>query len=185
MSLQEYPLPIYKIPNCPSQQLKVVLDYIDIIKHWDFDTLSQLSTSDFTQHALPASMGLSPRTKKESIESLHALRDSLKGGPVEVCDHRLFLPCFSSETSLRRLSYTMSMRKRAKFGFTYVPSLIPLSSHKGYLSRIDTASRTCAGVHKIAGQPRVHSQLHVWNGQGREPHCQSHRVCRQQSVRWW
>jgi hypothetical protein len=85
-----YQPPIYQIPNHPSQQLKVVLDYIDNIKRWDFDALSKLSTSDFTQRIFPASLGLSPSTKNECIENLHTLRDSLKGGTLEVCDHGHF-----------------------------------------------------------------------------------------------
>jgi hypothetical protein len=130
MSSQEHQPPIYHIPNHPSRQLKVVLDYFDSIKRWDFDALSKLFTSDFTQHVLPMSLGSSPRTKNEYIEYIHTLRESLKGGPLKVCDQGPFPPRFSELTSLRRLLYTMSMRTRAKFGSTHVPSLIPFSSHK-------------------------------------------------------
>jgi hypothetical protein len=47
MSSQEYQPPIYHIPNRPSQQLKVVLDFLDNIKRWDSDALSKQLTSDF------------------------------------------------------------------------------------------------------------------------------------------
>src|ERR1700733_9608014 len=83
-SPQVYRPPAYQIPNHPSQQLKVVLDYFDHLKRWDFDALSKLFTSDFTQQILPASLGLSPRTKSEYIEILHTLRNSLNGAPIEV-----------------------------------------------------------------------------------------------------
>jgi hypothetical protein len=84
MSSQEYQPPIYQIPNHPSQQLKVVLDHFNNLKRWDFDALSKLSTSDFTQQILPASLASSRRTKNEYIEYLHDLRDSLNGVPLEV-----------------------------------------------------------------------------------------------------
>jgi len=84
MSSQEYQLPIYQIPNDPSQQLQVVLDYLDNLKRWDFDALHKLCTSDFTQQVLPASLGLAPRTKNECTEYLHTFRDSLNGAPLEV-----------------------------------------------------------------------------------------------------
>jgi hypothetical protein len=84
MSSQEYQPPIYQIPNHPSQQLKVVLDHFNNLKRWDFDALSKLSTSDFTQQILPASLASSRRTKNEYIEYLHDLRDSLNGAPLEV-----------------------------------------------------------------------------------------------------
>jgi hypothetical protein len=84
MSSQEYQPPIYQIPNHPSQQLRVVLDHFDGLKCWDFDALSKLYASDFTQQILPASLGSSPRTKDEYIEFLHKLRDALNGAPLEV-----------------------------------------------------------------------------------------------------
>lgn len=84
MSSQKYQPQIYQIPDHPSQQLTVVLDYFDNLKRWDFDALSKLSTSTFTQQTLPASLGLSPRTKNEDIQYLHSFRDSLKGAPLEV-----------------------------------------------------------------------------------------------------
>ena len=66
----------------------------------------------------------------------------------------------------------------------YVRTLpYPFSLRKGRLSRIN-ASRIHADVPKI-GQSRGHFQFQVWNWQGREPHRQSHRVYRQQNVRWW
>ena len=37
--LQKYQPPIYQIPNHLSQPLKVVLDYLDNVKRWDFDAL--------------------------------------------------------------------------------------------------------------------------------------------------
>jgi hypothetical protein len=88
MSSQEYQPQIYQIPNHSSQQLKVVLDYFDNLKRWDFDALGKLSTSDFTQQTLPASLGLSPRTKSEYIGYLHTFRDSLNGAPLEVSNAR-------------------------------------------------------------------------------------------------
>ena len=85
MSSQEDQPQIYQIPNHPSQRLKVVLDYLDNVKRWDFNALSNQFTSDFTLQILPASLRLSPRTKSQYIESLHTLRDSLNGAPLEVC----------------------------------------------------------------------------------------------------
>jgi hypothetical protein len=116
---------IYEIPHQPSPQLKAVLDYFDGLKTWDFEKITKLSTPYFTQKTLPASLGEPARSKSEDIKLLHTFRDSLKGGPLEVCDHGPFPPRFSELTSLRRLSYTMSMRARAKFGSMYVSSLIP------------------------------------------------------------
>ena len=84
MSSQEYQPPINHIPNRPSQQLKVVLDFLDTIKRWDFDALSKQFTSDFAQQILPASLGSPRRTKNEYIEYLHTFRDSLNGAPLEV-----------------------------------------------------------------------------------------------------
>ncbi|KAN0114172.1 hypothetical protein V8E52_006970 [Russula decolorans] len=84
MSSQEYQPPIYQIPNHTSQQLKVVLDFLDILKRWDFDALDKLWTSDFTQQILPTSLGSSPRTKSEYIEYLHNFRDSLNGAALEI-----------------------------------------------------------------------------------------------------
>jgi hypothetical protein len=133
MSSQECRPPIYQIPNCPSQQLKVVLDYLDNLKRWDFDALDKLSTSDFTQQILPASLGLSPRTKNECTEYLHTFRDSLNSAPLEVRNAQsqtLVSPRFDCE---QRLSYTKSTRVRVKFGSTYAPSLAAFSSCKDYL----------------------------------------------------
>ena len=85
MSSQEYQPPIYQIPCHPSQQLRVVLDYLDSFKRWDLDALSKLCASDFIQQILPASLGSSPRTKNDYIvEYLHNLRDALNGAPQEV-----------------------------------------------------------------------------------------------------
>jgi hypothetical protein len=81
----QYRPPIYQIPNHPSQQLKVVLDYLDNVKRWYFDALSKQFTSHFTQQILPASLRLSPRTKSEYLKSLHTLRHSLNDTPLEVC----------------------------------------------------------------------------------------------------
>jgi hypothetical protein len=93
MSSQEYQPPIYQIPTEPSGQLKVVLDYFNCLKTWDFETLSQLSTPGFTQATLPASLGVPVRSKNEDIEFLHTFRDSLKGAPLEVCGHMdIFFP---------------------------------------------------------------------------------------------
>ena len=115
---------IYQIPHQPSPQLTAVLDYFDCLKTWDFEKIAKLSAPYYTQRTLPASLSVPPRNKSEDIDNLHTLRDLLKGAPLEVCDHRPFPPRSSELTSLRRLSYTMSMRARAKFGSTYVPSLI-------------------------------------------------------------
>jgi hypothetical protein len=84
MSSQEYQPSIYTIPNHPSRQLKVVLDYLDNLKRWDFDAAGKQFASDFTQQILPASLGSSPRTRDEYIEYLHNFRDSLNGAPLEV-----------------------------------------------------------------------------------------------------
>lgn len=86
MSSQEYQAPIYQIPSHPSQQLKGVLSHFDNLKRWDFDALSKLYTSNFTQQILPASLGSSLRTKSEYIDYLHDLQDSLNGAPMEVCN---------------------------------------------------------------------------------------------------
>ena len=85
MLSQEYQPPIYQIRKHPSRRLKVVLDYLDNVKRWDFGALSNQFTSHFTLQILPASLHFSPRTVCEYIESLHTLRDSLKGAPLEVC----------------------------------------------------------------------------------------------------
>jgi hypothetical protein len=81
----EYKLPIWPKPPKPSPELKVVLDYFNCLSKWDLETLSQLSTSYFTQVTLPASLHIAARTKQEDIEFLHQFRDSLKGAPLEVC----------------------------------------------------------------------------------------------------
>ena len=77
--------PIYQIPNHTSHPLKVVLDYLDDVKRWDFDALSKQFTSHFTLQTLPASLRLSPRTNSKYIQSLHTLWHSLNGAPLEVC----------------------------------------------------------------------------------------------------
>jgi hypothetical protein len=80
----EYKPPVWPRPPEPSPQLKVVLDYLDYLSKWDLETLSQLSTSYFTQVTLPASLHIPARSKKEDIESLHQFRDSLKAAHLEV-----------------------------------------------------------------------------------------------------
>ena len=80
-----YTQPVWPRPPNPSPQLKVVLDYFDCLSKWDLETLSQLSTSYFTQATLPATLNIAARTKKEDIEFLHQFRDSLNGAPLEVC----------------------------------------------------------------------------------------------------
>jgi hypothetical protein len=75
----------YQRPHRPSDQMKVVLEYFDKLKVWDFDGISKLSTPGFTQQTLPKSLGLPERTKEEDIAFLHEFRDSLKGAPLEVC----------------------------------------------------------------------------------------------------
>ena len=137
MSSQNHQHQIYQIPYQPSPQLKAVLDYFDCLKTWDFEKITKLSAPYFTQKTLPASLGVPARSKSEDIKHLHTLRDFLKGGPLEVCDHGRFPRRFSELNPLRRPSYTMSMRTRAKFGFTYVPSLILSKVHTQWLSPID------------------------------------------------
>jgi hypothetical protein len=137
MSSPNHQHQIYQIPHQPSPQLKAVLDYFDCLKTWDFEKITKLSTPYFTQETLPASLGEPARSKSEDIKNLHTLRDSLKGGPLEVCDHGPFPPRFSELNSVRRLLYTMSMRTRAKFGSTYVPSLISSKVFTQGLSPID------------------------------------------------
>jgi hypothetical protein len=127
MSSPNHQHQIYQIPHQPSPQLKAVLDYFDCLKTWDFEKITKLSTPYYTQKTLPTSLSVPARSKSEDINNLHTLRDLLKGAPLEVRDHGPFPPRFRELTSLRRLSYTMSMRARAKFGSTYVPSLILLS----------------------------------------------------------
>jgi hypothetical protein len=85
MSSQKIQPPVYQVPQHPSDQLKVVLDYFERLKHWDFDGLCKLSTSDFIQQTLPASLGLAARTKSEDIEFLHTFRDSLNSAQLQVC----------------------------------------------------------------------------------------------------
>jgi hypothetical protein len=84
----DYKPPIYQISSEPSRQLKVVLDYFNLLKTWDLEALPQLSAPHFTQATLPASLGLPVRTKEEDIDFLHSFRDSLKGAPLEVCNIR-------------------------------------------------------------------------------------------------
>jgi hypothetical protein len=122
MSSQEYQHPIYQIPNDPSQQLKVVLEYLDNLKRWDFDALNKLSTSDFTQQILPSSLGLLPRTKNECTEYLHTFRDSLNSAPLEVRNAQTLVSPLVFDCK-ERLSYTKLTRVRVKFGSTYVPSI--------------------------------------------------------------
>jgi hypothetical protein len=83
----QYRPPDLPDPKPPSRQLKVVLDYLDNVKRWDFDALSKQFTSHFTLQILPASLHLSPRTNSEYIDSL---RDPLNGAPLAVC-FRLYL----------------------------------------------------------------------------------------------
>ena len=145
---------IYQIPHQPSPQSKAVLDYFYCLKTWDFEKITKLSAPYYTQKTLPASLSVPARSKSEDINNLHTLRDLLKCAPLEVCDHGPFPPRFSELTSLRILSYAISMRARAKFGPTYLPFLILFSRNRdGYLLRVDTASYTRAD--------RGHFQLHV------------------------
>jgi hypothetical protein len=119
----EYQLPIWPKPPKPSPQLKVVLDYFDCLSKWDLETLSQYSTSYFTQETLPASLHIAARTKKEDIEFLHQFRDSLNGAHLEVCASTA-IPASADRMVARvwkRLTYTMSTRAREKSGSTYVP----------------------------------------------------------------
>ena len=178
MSSLNHQQQIYQIPNDPSPQLKAVIDYFDCLKTWDFEKITELSTPYFTQKTLPASLSVPARGKSEDISNLHDLRDLLKGAPLEVCDHKSPPPRFSELTSLRRPSYTMSMRARAKFGSTYVPSLISFNAFTQVLSRIDLL---CAADDE-GDQPRVHHLIHIWNGQRRELIHQPQRVFRQQNV---
>jgi hypothetical protein len=111
----------WPVPSNPSPQLKVVLEYFDCLGKWDLETLAQLSTSYFYQVTLPASMNIPYKTKKEDIEFLHKLRDSLKGAPLEVCN-RMMMPSSSFRRAdqnplwKERSSYTMSTRPQGKFG---------------------------------------------------------------------
>ncbi|KAI0291313.1 hypothetical protein BC826DRAFT_487126 [Russula brevipes] len=84
MSPPKYEPPSYKIPPKPSKQLAVVLDYFNCLTNWDFKTLSQLSTPEFTQVTLPASLAVPARSKSEDLEFLHKFRDSLKGVPLDI-----------------------------------------------------------------------------------------------------
>ena len=170
MSLPNHQHQIYQIPQQPSPQLKAVLDYFDCLKTWDFEKIAKLSTPYFTQKTLPASLNVPPRSKSEDINNLHDLRNLLKGGPLEVCDHGPLRPRSSELTSLRRLSYTMSMRARAKFGSTCVPYLHP---PKGY----HLLTTFCAADDE-GDQPRVHPLIHIRNGGRRELFHQPQRVFR-------
>ena len=96
MSSQKNQPSVYKVPNHPSDQLKVVLDYFDKLKHWDFDGLGKLSTSDFTQQTLPASLGLAARTKSKDIEFLHTFRDSLNSAQLQVCNTDIYFALVSA-----------------------------------------------------------------------------------------
>ena len=189
MSSQKYHYrpPIYQIPNHPSQRLKAVLDYLDNLKRWDFDAVSKQFTSDFTLQILPASMGLSPRTKSEYIESQ---KSSYLAALIEWHSPRgvfppglSFHPRFGRASCKQTRSYIKSTRAKVKFISTYVPCPIPFSSCKRYVSRINP-SQIHADERKI-GQSRGHFQLQVWNWQGRTLHRQSHQVYRHQNVRWW
>ena len=72
-------------PEPPLSTIESRVRLLGYLKRWDFDTLSNQFTSDFTLQILSASSHLSPRTNSEYIESLHTLRDSLNGTPLEVC----------------------------------------------------------------------------------------------------
>lgn len=180
MSSQKYQPPIYKVPSDPSKRLKVVLHYFDVLKRWDFDALSKLSTSNFTQQTLPATLGLSPRSKSEDIEFLHSFRDSLKGAPLEVGNPQT---CFGGADTHSRSISTRSTRIRVEFGSTYVSFLLEAQPPCARANAHLLIYCCFAAVHEN-GQQRVLFQFHIWNRQGREPHHQPHRVCRQQSVRW-
>jgi hypothetical protein len=79
--------PKYQLPLNPSPQMKVVLDYFKCLSRWDLDKLATLSSPNFTQSTLPASMSIQTRTKNEDITFLKGFRDSLKSAPLVVC-HR-------------------------------------------------------------------------------------------------
>jgi hypothetical protein len=158
MSSQNHQQQIYQVPRDPSPQLRAVLDYFDCLKTWDFEKAAKLSTPYFTQKTLPASLSVPGRSKSEDINNLHDLRGLLKGGPLEVCDHRPFPPRFSELTLLRRLTYTMSMRARAKFGSTYVPPSV-LYSPKSY-----QLLTTFRAADDEGDQPRVYPLIHIRNG---------------------
>lgn len=70
---------IYQIPLQFSSQLKAVLDYFDRLKTWDIEKIAKLSTHNFSQKTLPASLGIPARSKSEDIKHFHTLRDLLKG----------------------------------------------------------------------------------------------------------
>lgn len=91
MSSQKDKHPIYQRPRHPSDQLKVVLDYLDYLKYWDIDGLDKITTSDFTQQTFPDSLNIPKRSKKEDFEYLRSFRDSLNGAPLEVRDTQI---CF-------------------------------------------------------------------------------------------
>jgi ketosteroid isomerase-like protein len=91
MSLQKNQRPIYQRPRHPSDQLSVVFDYLDYLKRWDIDALDKLFTSDFTQQTFPESLGIPSRNRREYLECLPTLRDSLNGVPLEVRDTQI---CF-------------------------------------------------------------------------------------------
>ena len=74
----------YVFPPSPSHQVKVVQEYLKYYSEFDFDRLSGLSTDNFTQLTLPASLGLSVRTKIEELGFLKDLQASVGGKTLQV-----------------------------------------------------------------------------------------------------
>jgi hypothetical protein len=126
-----YHPPIYEVPRCPSDHLKVVLDYFEKLKKWDFDELSKLSTPNFTQQTLPASLGVATRTKSEDIAFLHDFRDALKGAPLEVNTQNwvFFSPELMTEFEKKIVLYEVLEEKGRIWVHVRAPPLIPFRGH--------------------------------------------------------
>ncbi|KAH9976321.1 hypothetical protein BGW80DRAFT_1292815 [Lactifluus volemus] len=110
--------PQFQLPLVPSPQLRVVLDYFNRLSRWELDELSLLSSANFIQETLPASMGVPSRTKSEDIAFLKELRDSLHSLPLEVC-HRSSCPRsfrWLIGGCLKIHSYALRALLRKKFG---------------------------------------------------------------------
>jgi hypothetical protein len=113
----------YVFPPFPSHQVKVVQEYLKYYSEFDFDRLSGLSTDNFTQLTLPASLGLSVRTKIEELGFLKDLQSSVGGKTLQVSkfvtqvEYRSVLTANLFESS----PSTVSTMEWGRLGSMYAP----------------------------------------------------------------
>ncbi|KAI0263050.1 hypothetical protein BC834DRAFT_971596 [Gloeopeniophorella convolvens] len=75
---------LFKAPEHPSPQLKVVLQYLDCLSTWNFDHLSKLTTDGFTQTTLPSSLKVAVRSKADDLSFLKQLQEQLGGSNLQI-----------------------------------------------------------------------------------------------------